>query len=63
MSFVLPQKPDLIGTEDMGLNLFDPETETFLPLPKALQSLHTNIHAIYNDGDFLVDWYILQRSE
>ncbi len=42
-----------IGTEDMGLNLFDPETETFLPLPKALQSLYTNIHAIYNDGDFL----------
>lgn len=42
-----------IGTEDMGLNLFDPETETFLPLPEALQSLYTNIHAIYSDEDFL----------
>ena len=42
-----------IGTEDQGLNLFDPETHTFLPLPKPLGSLYTNIHALYEDGDIL----------
>lgn len=41
-----------IGTEDMGLNLFDPCKEIFLPLPGSLRSLYTNIHALYNDGDF-----------
>lgn len=41
-----------IGTEDMGLNLFDPDKQVFLPLPQPLQSLYTNIHAMYNDGDF-----------
>lgn len=40
-----------IGTEDMGLNLFDPDKGTFLPLPQPLQSLYTNIHALYSDGD------------
>lgn len=42
-----------IGTEDKGLNLFDPVSSTFLQLPKSLQTLYTNIHALYNDGDFL----------
>lgn len=42
-----------IGTEDGGLNLFDPETDTFLNLPQPLQSLYSNIHALYIDGDFL----------
>ncbi len=42
-----------IGTEDKGLNLFDPATSTFLPLPKPLRSLYTNIHALYEDRDKL----------
>lgn len=42
-----------IGTEDNGLHLFDPATSSFLPLPAPLQSLYTNIHALYKDGDFL----------
>lgn len=42
-----------IGTEDNGLNLFNPVTNSFLPLPGPLQSLYTNIHALYKDGDFL----------
>ena len=42
-----------IGTEDNGLNLFDPETSRFLPLPVKLESLYTNIHALYADGDYL----------
>ncbi len=42
-----------IGTEDNGLNLFDPETSRFLPLPAKLESLYTNIHALYADGDYL----------
>ena len=42
-----------IGTEDGGLHLFDPESETFLPLPQPLTTLYTNIHALYNDGDYL----------
>lgn len=42
-----------IGTEDNGLNLFDPVRNEFLPLPSALQSLYTNIHALYADGDYL----------
>ncbi|WP_352421453.1 two-component regulator propeller domain-containing protein [Proteiniphilum sp.] len=41
-----------IGTEDSGLNLFDPDKNEFLPLPPALQSLYTNIHALYADGDY-----------
>lgn len=42
-----------IGTEDNGLNLFDPVKDEFLPLPAPLQSLYTNIHALYADGDYL----------
>lgn len=42
-----------IGTEDNGLNLFDPVKNEFLPLPLPLQSLYTNIHALYADGDYL----------
>lgn len=42
-----------IGTEDDGLNLFDPIKKEFLPLPTPLQSLYTNIHALYADGDYL----------
>ncbi|NLI99979.1 MAG: response regulator [Bacteroidales bacterium] len=42
-----------IGTEDNGLNLFDPKRNKFLPLPEALQSLYTNIHALYMDGEYL----------
>lgn len=40
-----------IGTEDDGLNLFNPQTGKFLPLPEPLHSLYTNIHALYVDGD------------
>lgn len=50
------QDPDgklWIGTEDNGLNLFDPQRGEFLPLPKPLQSIYTNIHALYADGDYL----------
>ena len=42
-----------IGTEDDGLNLFDPKTEEFLPLPSPLKSIYHNIHALCNDGDYL----------
>lgn len=42
-----------IGTEDSGLNLFDPAKNEFLPLPSPLQSLYTNIHALCADGDYL----------
>lgn len=42
-----------VGTEDSGLNLFDPVQNEFLPLPPPLQSLYTNIHALYADGDYL----------
>ncbi len=42
-----------IGTEDNGLHLFNPSTSSFQPLPGPLQSLYTNIHALYQDGDFL----------
>ena len=42
-----------IGTEDGGLNLFDPETKKFLSLPMPLTSLYTNIHALLQDGDIL----------
>ncbi|MDR1743117.1 MAG: response regulator [Dysgonamonadaceae bacterium] len=42
-----------IGSEDEGLNLFDPASGKFLPLPKALSSIHTNIHALEIDGDYL----------
>ena len=42
-----------IGTEDGGLNLFDPIKNEFLDLPQLLQSLYTNIHALYQDGDYL----------
>ena len=35
------------------MNLFDPATSTFLPLPKPLRSLYTNIHALYEDRDKL----------
>lgn len=42
-----------IGTEDGGLNLFDPVDNSFLTLPGTLQSIHTNIHALYQDGDLL----------
>ena len=42
-----------IGTEDNGLNLFDPVKNEFLPLPSPLQSLYTNIHALCADGDYL----------
>ncbi|MDR0422276.1 MAG: response regulator [Proteiniphilum sp.] len=42
-----------IGTEDSGLNLFDPVTGNFLRLPHALRTLHTNIHALCADGDCL----------
>ena len=42
-----------IGTEDNGLNLFDPVTGQFLPLPDKLKSLYPNIHAIYANEDYL----------
>lgn len=42
-----------IGTEDGGLNLFDPQSSRFLPLPAALHSLYTNVHGLLNDGDYL----------
>lgn len=42
-----------IGTEDNGLNLFDPRRNEFLLLPPNLQDLYTNIHALYADGDYL----------
>jgi signal transduction histidine kinase/DNA-binding response OmpR family regulator/streptogramin lyase len=42
-----------IGTEDNGLNLFDPVSNDFLPLPPALRSLYTNIHALCADEDYL----------
>ncbi len=42
-----------IGTEDGGLNLFDPVTDIFQPLPLALRSLYTNVHALLSDGDYL----------
>ncbi|MDR2815390.1 MAG: response regulator [Proteiniphilum sp.] len=41
-----------IGTEDGGLNLFNPETDTFEPLPLPLRSLYTNVHALLSDGDY-----------
>lgn len=42
-----------IGTEDNGLHLFDPKSKQFLSIPSPLNSLYTNIHALYNDGDDL----------
>lgn len=42
-----------IGTEDKGLNLFDPSTNTFLPVDHRLKKLYTNIHALLNDGRYL----------
>ncbi|MDR1518080.1 MAG: response regulator, partial [Dysgonamonadaceae bacterium] len=42
-----------IGSEDDGLNWFDPASGKFLPLPKALSSIYTNIHALQIDGDYL----------
>ncbi|HHV87096.1 MAG TPA: response regulator [Petrimonas sp.] len=42
-----------IGTEDKGLNLFDPVTNTFLPIDNELRKLYTNIHALFNDGRYL----------
>lgn len=41
-----------IGTEDKGLHLFDTRNNLFLPLPGALDSLYSNIHAIYQDDDY-----------
>lgn len=41
-----------IGTEDDGLNLFDPQTEEFLPLPTPFKSIYHNIHALCSDGDY-----------
>jgi len=53
-NFVPVQDGNLwIGTEDGGLNLFDPKTGSFLPLPPPLRTLYTNIHALHNDGDDL----------
>ncbi|HBL32697.1 MAG TPA: hybrid sensor histidine kinase/response regulator, partial [Porphyromonadaceae bacterium] len=40
-----------IGTEDNGLNLFDPASDTFLPLPPSLDHLYNNIHALYAEND------------
>lgn len=42
-----------IGTEDGGLNLFDPENNVFLPLPMPLRTLYNNIHSILQDGNYL----------
>lgn len=42
-----------IGTEDNGLNLFDPFGNKFLPLDNSLKSLYSNIHALYTEEDFL----------
>ena len=42
-----------IGTEDNGLNLFDPQTKRFMPLPVKLQGLYHNMHAMYSDGEYL----------
>lgn len=42
-----------IGTEDEGLNLFDPATNSFLPIENRLKKLYTNIHALLNDGRYL----------
>ena len=41
-----------IGTEDKGLNLFNPKSGEFLPVPPELKNLYTNIHALYNDGNY-----------
>lgn len=42
-----------IGTEDNGLNLFDPVSASFLSVNFKLKNLYTNIHALYNDGNYL----------
>ncbi|MHB9055978.1 MAG: hybrid sensor histidine kinase/response regulator [Paludibacteraceae bacterium] len=42
-----------IGTEDNGINLFDPKRNTFLPVDEPLKRLYNNIHALYADGDNL----------
>lgn len=42
-----------IGTEDNGLHLFDTDKGVFLPLPKELDSLYTNIHALHADEEYL----------
>ncbi len=42
-----------IGTEDGGINLFDPNNNIFLPLPIPLRTLYSNIHSILQDGNFL----------
>lgn len=48
-----PDENIWIGTEDNGLYLFDPVNNIFLPIDEPLQTLYTNIHALYNDDDFL----------
>lgn len=42
-----------IGTEDGGINLFDPNNNIFLPLPIPLRTLYSNIHSILQDGNYL----------
>ncbi|MDD2476302.1 MAG: two-component regulator propeller domain-containing protein [Dysgonamonadaceae bacterium] len=42
-----------IGTEDNGLNLFNFETSTFAGVHNSLKNLYSNIHALYQDDDFL----------
>lgn len=42
-----------IGTEDRGLNLFNPETSSFMPIDDQLKNLYPNIHALYLDKDYL----------
>ncbi len=42
-----------IGTEDRGLHLFNTDQGVFLPLPEELDSIYTNIHAIFADEEYL----------
>ena len=42
-----------IGTEDNGLNLFNPESSTFVDVDDPLKRLYPNIHALYQDDDYL----------
>ncbi|MGI6515850.1 MAG: ligand-binding sensor domain-containing protein [Fermentimonas caenicola] len=42
-----------IGTEDGGLNLFNPRNNSFLPLPQPLRTLYNNIHTLFQDGNYL----------
>ena len=49
----LPDGNLAIGTEDGGLNIFNPYTEEFIELPTVLTALYSNIHALLQDEDYL----------